>query len=195
MKATRRHTGEGTHNVPRHGGDGPLVSAAQAGDANAFVCVLKHYEWLVKGQLKRLLPELNEVDDLYQDTLLETYRSLHSYSHRGRFPSWLIQIACRVAYRYCRAAARDRAMIREYMQARSNTQSMPFDAWFNAEGIHILLASLSGVDRRLIEYRYFEGLAPSEIARRMNWEPTRVRVRIHRILKRLREEWETTHGD
>ncbi|MCC6489771.1 MAG: sigma-70 family RNA polymerase sigma factor [Candidatus Hydrogenedentes bacterium] len=194
MKATRRHRSEKAQTSTACGSDGPLVSAAQAGDANAFVSVLKHYEWLVKGQLKRLLPELNEVDDLYQDTLLESYRSLHSYSHRGRFPSWLIQIACRVAYRHCRVAARDRAMIREYMQTRGNTQSLPFDAWFNEEGIHILLATLGGVDRMLIEYRYFEGLAPSEIAERMEWEPTRVRVRIHRILKRLRDEWEATHG-
>jgi RNA polymerase sigma-70 factor (ECF subfamily) len=193
MGVSRQNSCKTVRVAAGQGDDSTLIVAAQAGDANAFACVVNKYEWMIKAQLKRHLPERDDVDDLYQETLFEAYRSLPSFSHRGRFTSWLFQIACRVAYRHCRAIARERALIREYTQILGNGRFTPFANWSKTEDVRAILSQLAGVDRQLIEYRYIDEMEPLEIALRIGWNPTRVRVRIHRILKRLRREW-TIHG-
>ena len=57
----------------------------------------------------------------------------------------------------------------------------------NVKMVKNLLTGLPGEERQLIVLRFFEELHFGEIARVLNKKESAVRVKVHRILKKLKE--------
>jgi RNA polymerase sigma factor (sigma-70 family) len=70
-----------------------IVNAAQAGDEQAFTAIHRHYGNRIYTLIVRMVMRRAVADDLFQDTFLEAFRSLHSYTHAGSFGGWLRTIA------------------------------------------------------------------------------------------------------
>lgn len=74
-----------------------LITAAQAGSAEAFADLVRSYrERLLRFLLTRCA-SLADAEDALQDTLIASYRYIHSYDPRWRFSTWLYRIAIRNA--------------------------------------------------------------------------------------------------
>ena len=173
------------------------ILAAQAGDETAFVRIVRRYEQALTGQLRRFTHNEAVLQDLRQETYLEAYKSLTNYHHHGSFSSWLRQIAARVGYRYWTGQAREAQARIAYLEMRGHQgygATKPLE-WDDTERAIGLLACLGSQDRILVEMKYFQGLRATEIAQRLGWKVTRVRVRLHRALKGLKRlHEETSHA-
>ena len=177
--------------------DGIDILAAQAGDDTAFVRLVRRYEHALAGQLLRFSRNEAVLQDLRQETYLEAYRSLSNYRHHGTFSSWLRQIAARVGYRYWAGQAREAQARIAYleMRGRQGCGALKPLEWDDLDRAMGLLACLSSNDRILVEMKYFQGLRATEIAQRLGWKVTRVRVRLHRALKGLKRlQDESSHS-
>jgi RNA polymerase sigma-70 factor (ECF subfamily) len=74
-----------------------LIAAAKAGSAEAFADLVRSYrERLLRFLLTRCA-NLADAEDALQDTLIASYRHLHTYDPRWRFSTWLYRIAIRNA--------------------------------------------------------------------------------------------------
>ena len=76
-----------------------LITAAQAGSADAFCGLARLYrERLLRFLLTRCA-SFADAEDALQDTLIAAFRYIHSYDSRWRFSTWLYRIAIRNAGR------------------------------------------------------------------------------------------------
>lgn len=168
-------------------GDDLDVSAAQAGDADALVRLVARYEPSLSTHLHRFTNNDVILQDLRQETYLELCRSLASYRHEGPFARWLRQIASRVGYRYWAGQAKEVRAKTAYLEL-CRTACSEAQRGVRSDSVDDLLAHLGRYDRSLLEMKYIQGLTAIEIAERLGWNAGRVRVRLHRACRRLRNQ-------
>lgn len=74
-----------------------LIRAAQAGSADAFADLVRHYRDRLLRFLLTRCASYADAEDALQDTLINAYRYIRSYDSRWRFSTWLYRIAIRNA--------------------------------------------------------------------------------------------------
>ena len=88
--------------------DPNVLAAAAAGDDEAFIAVMRHYDRRLRIVAYHTLGDRQLMDDVLQDVSLRVYRSLAGFRGRSSLGTWL----CRITYRACcDAAARSRRLV------------------------------------------------------------------------------------
>lgn len=73
--------------------DADLVSAAQAGDLQAFETLVERHSKRIYRTLIGILGHPEEARDAMQDTFLKVFQHLASFQGRSKFSTWLVTIA------------------------------------------------------------------------------------------------------
>jgi len=73
--------------------DGELVKQVLEGDIESFSELVERYEKLVFSYLLSRLQDMQEVEDIVQETFVKAYRHIASFDCQRRFSSWLVTIA------------------------------------------------------------------------------------------------------
>jgi len=165
--------------VPSEPGLDPAHLLAQAG-------------WL-RSLALRLVRDEARADDLVQ----ETWRRALEQPPRDReaLPAWLARVARNTAAEEGRRAARRRA--RETRAAKPERVPAAADVVARTEIHRRLVDALLGLEepfRSALLLRYFDGLTPKAIARRLGVPAATVRSRLARGLERLRRRLDESHG-
>lgn len=88
--------------------DPAVLAAAVAGDDEAFIAVMRHYDRRLRIVAYHVLGDVQGMDDVLQDVSLRVYRSLKGFRGESSPGTWL----CRITYRAsCDALARGRRSI------------------------------------------------------------------------------------
>lgn len=83
-----------------------VIGAAQAGDREAFAELITPLERPLKSYLYRLSASPDEVEDLYQETLLKAFEHLPTFRAESSFKTWLFTIASNTVVDYLRSKKR-----------------------------------------------------------------------------------------
>lgn len=161
--------------------------------AEAAPDLLAHAEG-VRRLARSLVRDFDRAEDVAQEALL---RGVEKPPHAGWSPrAWLSGVVRHVAASMARG---DRRRIeRERRAARPEAVPSVADAVARvAEQRRVLEAvlSLDADSRVVVVLRFFEGMPPREIARRLDLPVETVRTRIKRALARLRDRLQAAHGD
>ncbi len=73
--------------------DAELVKMVLAGEIEQFSILVERYEKLAFSYLLSRLNDLQEVEDIVQDTFVKAFRHLASYDCERKFAGWLVTIA------------------------------------------------------------------------------------------------------
>lgn len=74
-----------------------LVDRARAGDADAFLALVRRHEPELRGLVARMLGEPDRVPDVLQETFLRAFRALPKFRGDASLGTWLY----RIAYNIC----------------------------------------------------------------------------------------------
>lgn len=169
-----------TQGAGRDGTEAELIAASRGGDEAAFAQVVKRHQSRVFRLAGRFFRQREDVEELAQETFLVAWRRLGTYEGRAPFEHWITRVCLRLCY------ARLAALRRREEPLGPGEPAAPSHDPAASIDIERLLAQLSPSDRFVLLLLYGEGWSVKEIAERIGWTATNVKVRAFRARRRLR---------
>jgi RNA polymerase sigma-70 factor (ECF subfamily) len=155
------------------------VEAAKNGDEGSFAELLRRHERRVFRLASRFFLHREDVEEVAQETFLTVWRKLPTYRAEAPLEHWLTRICLNTCYaRLRRKKPREEALNHDLPAPGS-------DPTAHLE-VTRLLAHVGPRDRFLLQLMYGEGWSTEEIADKIGWSRSNVKVRAHRARKKLR---------
>lgn len=161
-----------------------LIAASRDGDQAAFAEVVRRHQSRVFRLAGRFFRHREDVEDVAQETFLAAWRRLATYEARAPFEHWITRVCLRRCYaRLATERRREEPLGPAELVARRNDPGTAID-------VERLLARLAPADRFVLLLLDGEGWSVKEIAERVGWTATNVKVRAFRARRRLRRALE-----
>ncbi len=180
---------EGQHN----GGvsDEALAARARAGDRACFGMLVDRFEGRIFRLAMSRLRDRHDAEEVTQEALLRTWRSIRTYREGEPVAPWMLTIARREIINVVR---------RRQKSARDRDRQAPesADAGERPEGESVWAMAREALSPEAYDalwLRYSEDLDPGQIARVMGKTRVGVRVMLHRARKTLSEIAAARAGD
>ena len=161
-----------------------LVERAQRGDRAAWDTLLrKHRDDVVRIAFRHVGPS-RDLEDVVQEALVQVYRSLHTFRGQARFSTWLYRVVSNVAKMHLRAKGSRPALAGETAQQierddpRATRADQEAERLRRVRALYALLDRLSEKKREVLVLHDFVGLAPKDIAERVDAPIMTVRTRL-----------------
>ena len=170
-----------------------LVSAAQAGDRDAFGELAIRFEGMVFALALRRLGDYSEAQELTQEVLVKAYERLHQLKVPAAFGGWLRAITVRLAINRRMRRAPTIAAEPQLLEATCVERHTPLDAALRRERAHEVqsgLRRLGDLDRSTLEAFYVRGQSLAEMSESFAAPIGTIKRRLHVARKRLARELE-----
>jgi RNA polymerase sigma-70 factor (ECF subfamily) len=162
------------------------VTEAQAGDADAFVCLLNRHEKPLLYYLRRLIPNADDALDLHQEVWLDAFRGLKSLQVPEAFRAWLYRIAHHKAARFVRDGVREVRAVESLGEASADHSQLEPDIALDAEVLHQALQILPAHQREILILHYLRDLSIQELAAILDCPSGTVKSRLYHARIQLR---------
>ena len=148
--------------------DATLVTAAQAGDGEAFAVLFRRHHDTVRRVCERRLPSPGDADDVAQEAFVRAYERIEQCGGERRFGAWVQVIALRLCGDAWRAGARTTPVADPAPPlAASGSADTCAEALLRKEraaAVRCALATLPARQREVIVARDVEGRRPPDVA-------------------------------
>jgi RNA polymerase sigma-70 factor (ECF subfamily) len=165
--------------------DRDLIEAAQSGDRQAFVDLVRVRSDRLFAIAQRILRDIDRAEDALQDALVIAWRDLRGLRDPDRFDAWLqrllIHVCIAQATRERRRTAHLRVLPVDGPVASDDLLSV-VDRDLLDRGFH----RLSPEQRAILVLRHYLGYEPSEIAKTLGIPPGTARSRLHHAHRAMR---------
>lgn len=91
--------------------DTALVQRAQADDRAAFNEIVLRYKSKVYNFIHRMIPSMQDAEDLTQETFVRAYLSIRSFQSRASLNTWLFRIATNLCIDYSRKNKKNQGLV------------------------------------------------------------------------------------
>jgi RNA polymerase sigma-70 factor (ECF subfamily) len=165
--------------------DRDLVEAAQHGDREAYVDLVRPRADHLYAVAQRILRDVDRAEDAFQDALVIAWRDLRGVRDPDRFDAWLQRLLINVCIRH---AARERRRVANLRVLPVDGPAAPDDLLTVADRDQLErgFRRLSADQRVVLTLHHFAGYAPSEIAEILGIPPGTVRSRLHNAHRAMR---------
>ena len=143
----------------------------------------------------------NPVEEVLQETYLHAFSSLPAYRGEGSFRSWIARIAVVRAYQYWRREVRrekeltlsqlslDQEHLIDRLHREAATERFTRDQRRSSasQTLRHALNTLSPDDQMVVRLARIEDRPVKEVADRLGWSVSKVKVRLHRVPGKLKK--------
>jgi len=178
-------------------GEEALLALVARRDALAFEALYRRHAGLVRLLLRRILADVEDVEDCAQDVFARVWQRAESYRPSGAGPrAWIVTIARNAALdrlRRCKVRPQTEPLESGAPVPNAELADDPAAATLRAEIRRHVRAALQGLSedqREALELAYFSGLTQREIAERTHSPLGTVKSRIRLAMRHLRERLE-----
>jgi RNA polymerase sigma factor (sigma-70 family) len=173
-----------------------LVSAAQAGDALAFVKLRDRHANKLLSRIYRITRNWQDAEDVLQESLMKAFVHLSTFEGRSSFSSWLTRIAINSALMLLRkrrvvevsidASAIDgETLFWEPADTRRNPEEV-YVQWELEQHLRSATRQLRPALRRVVDLRRTDDSSTREIAATLGISPAAAKSRLMRAKTALR---------
>lgn len=131
-----------------------------------------------------------DVDDLVQETFLKAMRGMGGFKGLANPKTWLLSIARRIAIDQMRQCRCTNILPPDQMERIPARQVQPDHAIVEREACRTVLEQINGLKneyREVVFHRVVIGLSIAETAETLGWSESKVKITLHRALKKLRK--------
>jgi RNA polymerase sigma factor (sigma-70 family) len=180
--------------------DEKIIARILAGQHQAFGELVDRYLPMVRGIAYARVGNLDDADDVAQDSFVLAYQRLHQLRERAKFAGWLCAITRNVCVKQLEKRHKERAG-----RATLPREAVSPPDYAKAELIRAVRAEVEGLDvesREVLLLHYYSGKRSREIASLLDLSDGAVRKRLQRgrealgdrLLKQF-QEVELRHAD
>jgi RNA polymerase sigma factor (sigma-70 family) len=172
--------------------DETLVRAALAGRDDAYQMLIERYQNLVWQLLNRLIPQLEDREELAQDVFIKVYFKLSNFRFESKFSTWLYTVTYRTALSHLRKARLDWEEMSD--QHEPIEEHAELDVALYA-ALDREVANLGLEDRTVISLYHQQGCTVEEIAQIVEKPVGTVKNQLFRARKKLKQKLEIMLGE
>jgi len=169
--------------------DSLLVSRFLQGNKLAFDAVGRRRGSLVRGVLFRLVQDVQDAEDLSQETFLKVFRNLETFRGDSSLKTWILKIATHLALdlRRKRKGRPGRVPLEDAAarQATSCTAGAALSLKEGEQAMQEALARLPFKQRAALVMKAMEGMRYEEIGQVLGTTAQAVKANIHLARKRM----------
>lgn len=173
--------------------DSFYIDSVLNGDNSAFARLVDKHKDMVFSIILKIVHSREDAEEVAQDVFLKAFRSLGSFERKSRFSTWLFRIAYNAAITRSRRKKYEFIPLDDRLMANYSEDEIRLSAGqMDSEDRKMLIESalnkLPGEDNLLITLFYKTGNSVEEISDITGLTESNVKVRLHRIRKRLYNE-------
>ncbi|CCQ75564.1 RNA polymerase sigma factor [Magnetospira sp. QH-2] len=181
---------------PSNDPDGPLVAAALGGDGRAFGRLVERLRDRVYRFILRKVNNVQDAEDLTQDTFLEIYAKLGNYRGASRFSTWVIGVALNLSRNHVtrRPERRYRMESTDELGDMTDNSAGPHEQARShafATAVTSAMDTLGEEAREALQLVTLEELDYQEAAEIAGIPVNTMKTRVYRARKALREAMHT----
>jgi len=176
-----------------------LINSAKSGDKIAFGKLIRKYEKTVYNFAFKICRDKEKAEEAMQETFINAYRGLKSFSGNSKFSTWLYRIItnnCLMMHRKRShepvVSLEDADLFRETGELQvPHWGETPHDAVLNKELKEILNKAIQKLPleyRIVFVMRDVEGLSTEEVRKSLKLSVPAIKSRLHRARRFLRNE-------
>lgn len=172
--------------------EGQLIQQVLSGDASAFSYFVDEYQHMGITIAYRVVGNMQDAEDVVQESFIKVFRNLHSFRKDSRFSSWFYRIVYNTAISTTKLKIWHDEMPVESLEMASTSE---FDTEAkmceieNSETVEYVLSKMSKGDALLLTLFYLEDNSIKEIASIMGLNIPNVKVRLHRARLLFKHLW------
>lgn len=166
-----------------------LIERITQGETQLFAHIAEHYTQAVYTLIVRIVGNNEDAEELTQDVFLRVFENLPYFNFKSSFSTWLYRIAYNCAISFARRKRQPLYPIEENrlclvgdddlerMERAEDEQQI--------EALTRAINKLNAEDRALVTLFYYEERPIAECAEIMAQSQSNIKVRLHRIRKKL----------
>lgn len=176
--------------------DEQLIANFQAGEESAFIELVNRYKDRLLNFVYRFINEMEEAEDIVQETFLKVYKNRHAYREIAKFSTWIYTIAGNLARSELRKRKRRQTYAMSdlgYEDREFNpidTGAQPDDVVFNeftGDEIQSAIRNLAEPFKTIIILRDIQELSYEDISTILDIPMGTVKSRVNRARLKLQE--------
>lgn len=182
--------------------DRDLIQAIASGQTERFHELVARYEQRLYHFGYRMCGNVQDTEDMVQETFLNIFRYLDGFRYETKFKNWVYRIAtstCLKKKRKSKFAPEQEISLEDFIPRDASEKPsempdwavMPLEKVLNDElggQIRAAILALPEKYRLVMVLRDVEGFSTEEAAQILNLTPANVKVRLHRARLYLREQ-------
>ena len=162
-------------------GDRQIIERVLEGDTNSFNLLVWQWEKPIFNYIYRMVGNIDEAQDLCQESFLKAFRELASLKDQDRFSAWLYSIAHNVCYSRFR---KDKGKI--FIPLETDDIGAKSMAIENRLAVEKALLELPDEQREVVVLKVFQGMKFDEIAGVQGAPVSTVKSRLYMSFKKLK---------
>jgi len=176
-----------------------LIEKSKAGDVAAFEELISSYQKKIFNLAYRMLGNINDADDLAQETFIRVFKSISNFKGESSFSTWIYRIATNVCLDELRKRKNKKAVSLDdeikvddgEIKRQIESDSPLPDEIAEREELRLLvkhaISDLPEEQRLIISLRDIQGLSYDEIAQVLDCPSGTVKSRINRARQALKK--------
>ena len=156
----------------------------------AFERLVREYSEQLYWQVRRLVLNHDDANDVLQNVFLKAWAHLDGFHHDSKLSTWLYRIAVNESFDFLRRQKNQIVMSTDDA-GQSVSQTLMADRYFDGDQTEALLqeaiAQLPDVQRTVFSLRYFDEMKYSDISEMLHTSEGALKASYHIAVKKISE--------
>jgi RNA polymerase sigma-70 factor (ECF subfamily) len=168
-----------------------IINQVLSGNTGVFSNLVEKYKDMVFSLIIKIVHNREEAEEVAQDTFLKAYHHLGNFKNESKFSTWLFRIAYNTAISRTRKKSLITSVIDDHVVENYSVDSLRENIE-NSDDLEdkimmmkMIIADLPQDDQLLMNLFYFNKQSVEEIGLITSLTESNVKVKLHRIRKRI----------
>lgn len=156
-----------------------------------FRCLVEKYQEKLYWQIRRMVLNHDDADDVLQNTFIKIFRNINSFEGKSSLYTWLYRIAGNESLSFLEKQKRQFAESLDDMASHPAILRLQADPYYEGDDVNIILqeaiVSLPEKQRQVFNLRYYDEMPYREMSEVLDTSEGALKSSFHHAVKKIQE--------